>query len=62
MKKILNFIWRGWMIILGTVLTFILGIPVLLLSIRKKDYKYMLINLSDFGVLACFTEWDFVMN
>ena len=28
------------MIILGTVLTIILGIPVLLLSIRKKDYKY----------------------
>ena len=40
MKKILNYIWRGWMIILGTVLTIILGIPVLLLSIRKKDYKY----------------------
>jgi len=28
------------MVILGTVLTIILGIPVLLLSIRKKDYKY----------------------
>ncbi|MCQ4036283.1 lysophospholipid acyltransferase family protein [Kaistella montana] len=40
MKKILNYIWRGWMVILGAVLTIILGIPVLLLSIRKKDYKY----------------------
>ena len=28
------------MIVLGTVLTTLLGIPVLLLSIRKKDYKY----------------------
>lgn len=52
MKKILNYIWRGWMIILGTVLTIILGIPVLLLSIRKKDYKYayQFIRLWCFGM------------
>lgn len=40
MKKILNYIWRGWMIVLGAVLTITLGIPVLLFSIRKKHYKY----------------------
>ena len=52
MKKILNYLWRGWMIILGTVLTIILGIPVLLLSIRKKDYKYayQFIRLWCFGM------------
>lgn len=40
------------MIILGTVLTIILGIPVLLLSIRKKDYKYayQFIRLWCFGM------------
>lgn len=40
MKKILNYIWRGWMMILGTVLTIVMGIPVLLFSIRKEHYKY----------------------
>ena len=40
MPKILNYIWRGWMIVLGAALTLILGIPVLLLSIRKEHYKY----------------------
>lgn len=40
MTKILNYIWRGWFVILGTVLTLIFGIPVLLLSIKKEHYKY----------------------
>lgn len=40
MSKILNYIWRGWFVLLGTVLTIVLGIPVLLLSIRKEHYKY----------------------
>lgn len=40
MSKILNYLWRVWFAILGTVLTVILGIPVLLLSIRKEHYKY----------------------
>lgn len=40
MTKILNYIWRGWMVILGAVLTILMGIPVLLLSIRKEHYKY----------------------
>ena len=40
MTKVLNYIWRGWMIILGAVLTIILGIPVLLFSINKNHYRY----------------------
>lgn len=40
MSKILNYLWRGWMILLGAVLTLILGIPVYLLSFRKEHYKY----------------------
>ena len=32
--------WRGWMVLLGALLTMTLGIPVLLLSIRKEHYKY----------------------
>ncbi len=40
MTKILNYIWRIWFMILGIVLTIILGIPVMLLSIRKEHYQY----------------------
>ena len=40
LKKILNYLWRGWLVILAFVLTIIFGIPVLLLSINKKHYKY----------------------
>ena len=40
MTKPLNYIWRGWMIVLGAILTITLGIPVLLFSIRKEHYKY----------------------
>lgn len=40
MTVILNYLWRGWMILLGAVLTLTLGIPVLLLSIRKEHYPY----------------------
>lgn len=40
MTKLLNYLWRGWMILLGTVLTLTLGIPVLILSVRKEHYKY----------------------
>ncbi len=40
MEKILNYIWRGWMIILGAILTILMGIPVLIFSIRKNHYKY----------------------
>lgn len=40
MTKILNYIWRGWFFLLGAVLTLLLGIPVLLLSVRKEHYRY----------------------
>lgn len=52
MTKVLNYIWRGWMIILGAVLTIIFGIPVLLLSIKKEHYKYayIFIRLWCFGM------------
>lgn len=40
MVKILNYLWRFWLVILAFVLTIILGIPVFLLSFNKKHYKY----------------------
>lgn len=40
MVKILNYLWRFWLIILAFVLTVILGLPVYLLSFKKKTYKY----------------------
>jgi len=38
--KILNYLWRFWLILLAFVLTIILGIPVYILSFNKKHYKY----------------------
>ncbi|WP_304343920.1 1-acyl-sn-glycerol-3-phosphate acyltransferase [Chryseobacterium koreense] len=40
MTKLLNYLWRGWMILLGTVLTIALAIPVMILSVRKEHYPY----------------------
>lgn len=40
LKKLLNYLWRGWLIILAFVLTIILGIPVYILSYNKRHYKY----------------------
>jgi len=40
MSRLLNYLWRGWMILLGAVLTLAMGIPVLLLSVRKEHYPY----------------------
>ncbi len=40
MSKFFNYLWRGWMLLLGTVLTILMGLPVLLLSIRKEHYPY----------------------
>ncbi|WP_370898525.1 lysophospholipid acyltransferase family protein [Chryseobacterium gossypii] len=40
MTKILNYLWRFWLLLLALVLTLILGIPVYLLSFNKKHYKY----------------------
>ena len=52
MTKILNYIWRGWMIILGALLTIIMGIPVLIFSIKKEHYHfaYFFIRLWCFGM------------
>ncbi len=40
MVKILNYLWRFWLLILAFVLTIILGIPVYILSFSKRHYKY----------------------
>lgn len=40
MSKILNYVWRGWFVVLGAILTLILGIPVYLFSFRKSHYRY----------------------
>ncbi|UOU98761.1 1-acyl-sn-glycerol-3-phosphate acyltransferase [Chryseobacterium daecheongense] len=40
MVKILNYLWRFWLLVLAFVLTIILGIPVYILSFSKKHYKY----------------------
>lgn len=52
MTTVLNYIWRGWMVILGAVLTIVMGIPVLLFSIRKEHYRYayFFIRLWCFGM------------
>ncbi|QDP84632.1 1-acyl-sn-glycerol-3-phosphate acyltransferase [Chryseobacterium sp. SNU WT5] len=52
MTKVLNYIWRGWMLILGTVLTILFGIPVLLFSIKKEHYPY---------AYQCIRGWCFGM-
>lgn len=40
MSKILNYLWRAWLLILAFVFTLIFGLPVYLLSFNKKHYKY----------------------
>lgn len=52
LKKILNYLWRGWLVILAFVLTVIFGIPVLILSYNKKHYKYAykFIRLWSYGI------------
>lgn len=40
MGIILNYLWRGWLILLGFVFILLLGIPVLLLSIKEKHFPY----------------------
>lgn len=52
MRTILVYLWRFWMVILGTVLTLIFFLPVYILSIRQKDYKhcYFFIRLWAIGM------------
>jgi len=38
--KILNYLWRFWLVVLAFSLTIILGLPVYLFSLNKKTYKY----------------------
>ena len=40
MTKVLNYQWRGWLVILGAVLTIIFFLPVYLLSFKKNHFKY----------------------
>ncbi|MDR2206487.1 MAG: 1-acyl-sn-glycerol-3-phosphate acyltransferase [Flavobacteriaceae bacterium] len=40
MKKILNYIWRFWMILLALTFMLLFFLPVYLLSFRKEHYKY----------------------
>ncbi|WP_288462422.1 1-acyl-sn-glycerol-3-phosphate acyltransferase [uncultured Chryseobacterium sp.] len=40
MTKVLNYLWRFWMLILAFVFTIIFGIPVYILSFNKNHYKY----------------------
>ncbi|WP_332453537.1 lysophospholipid acyltransferase family protein [Chryseobacterium aquaticum] len=40
MVKILNYLWRFWLVVLAFLLTIILGLPVYLFSLNKKTYKY----------------------
>lgn len=52
MKTALTYLWRGWMVALGTVLTLSLCVPVLLLSIHEKHYRsaYFFIRLWCLGM------------
>ena len=40
MKRALNYLWRGWMILLAGILLILFFIPVYILSFRKEHYKY----------------------
>ena len=40
MTKILNYLWRAWLVVLGLVFTLLFFVPVYLLSFRKEHYKY----------------------
>lgn len=40
MAKILNYLWRFWLLLLAFILTTTLGTPVFILSFSKKHYKY----------------------
>lgn len=52
MTKILNYLWRGWFLLLAFVMTILFGIPVYLLSFNKKHYRYayFFIRLWCFGM------------
>lgn len=40
MKKILNYLWRIWYLVLAGIFTITMGIPIFIFSFQKKHYKY----------------------
>ncbi|MDQ1858753.1 MULTISPECIES: lysophospholipid acyltransferase family protein [unclassified Chryseobacterium] len=52
MAKILNYLWRFWLLLLAFFLTVSIGIPVYILSFNKKHYKYgyKLVRIWCFGM------------
>ncbi len=54
MTRILNYIWRAWFILLAFVFIILFCIPVLLLSIREKDFKYAYVFIWLFCVIVFF--------
>lgn len=52
MTKILNYLWRFWLLLLAFFLTVTIGIPVYILSFNKKHYKYgyKLVRIWCFGM------------
>lgn len=40
MSKFLNYLWRGWMVLLAGVLLILFFAPVYILSFKKEHYKY----------------------
>lgn len=40
MSRVLNYLWRGWFILLAFIFLILLGIPVLLFSIKPDHFKY----------------------
>ncbi len=56
MVKILNYLWRFWLVVLAFLLTIILGLPVYLFSLNKKTYKYAYIFYPNLVL------WSFLRN
>lgn len=51
MTRVLNYIWRGWFLLLALIMILLFGIPVLLLSIKEKHFKYAYIFIRLFCVV-----------
>lgn len=54
MTRLLNYIWRGWFILLAFVFIILFAIPVLLLSIKEKHFKYAYFFIWAFCVVLFF--------
>lgn len=51
MTRILNYIWRGWFILLAFIFILLFAIPVLLLSIKEKHFKYAYVFMRLFCII-----------